>query len=245
VHNDITSNYYGISPTLWFSSALSTDTTGSGTYASPYALSLLPVPTLTLTSPNGDQHLDFGETLTLKGTTSSDYEGGEIIINLKVYDQTQSQVIKIATASSTLTTPVTNGNWEINLNYNDLINLGNSFSHLKITATLDQGLSEASILYPGTLTLTAISDIFSNLANALNLRFAGQIYYPFHTQMTTPGQIYDGYTYLTTIDQNHQIWTKPLLSHPQAATSSATQVYPFLVKFFNSNPKLGEIELVE
>jgi hypothetical protein len=165
------------------------------------------------------------------------------VIQAKVYDEYGSGVIAVATASGTIATPTTDAVWEVSLNYSDLMNLGDTFSQIKLTANLEGRIAEAQAPYPGTLTLTPIVDIFSRLAAALQVRFAGQIYYPQTAKMATPGQVYDGYTYAMTIDDNHQVWTKELGAYPEAATSAATQTYPFLVRFLTINPKLGDMRL--
>ena len=73
----------------------------------------------------------------------------------------------------------------------------------------------------------------------LDLRFAGYLFYESSTSAQT-----DGLVFVRDLENNFAIYKRDLPPLPDSATSSATIPYYFLVNYFTTNPKLGEMVLV-
>ena len=210
-------------------------------------------PTLTLDTMDSNQALGLGETLFFPLIISDPDDGQTISVTATVYspDPAESGMpVFTKTVVVPTTSPVTDFAFGFPLSYDDLVNLtsaefGWTISQISFVAFDDVSGSNIAT-FSGTIVLGSPVANFNDLTNMLNVRFAGQLYYPASQRMTTIGETNAaGYTLQAIIDANHQVWTRELLIHPSTATTSSTTTadYPFLIRFFETTSQMGEVRL--
>jgi alpha-tubulin suppressor-like RCC1 family protein len=209
-------------------------------YETPPALALNPP-----AGPGYETQLNLGQTVVFSGFLQDPDPSQPLTLTVNFYDDLG--VLAYSQAYSQGMSPQTK-NWTISFSFEDLINYGDTFPKVDFSLSDDYQTTIVATPPDLPLMLLPIQDLFAPLVQAMKVRFAGQLYYPL-SRLTDPadpqGPSGDGYSYLATIDETHQVWQKELLNQPPNATTSATatQLYPFLVKGFDANPKMGEIRL--